>query len=95
MSSIEELVKTMITAVIPIFSVAIALYVVRIVKGPTVSDMALAIDCLSYTTCFFMTLLAIYFKAPFLIVCSICLALWTYIFTVYLAKYLERRELGE
>ncbi|TDA35961.1 hypothetical protein DSO06_01370 [Candidatus Nezhaarchaeota archaeon WYZ-LMO8] len=57
--------------------------------------MALAIDCLTYDVCFFMALLAVYFKAPFLIVCSICLALWTYIFSVYLAKYLERRELGE
>lgn len=92
---VEGLVKMLITAIMPILGIAIALYVVRIVKGPTVSDMALAIDCLSYTTCLLMALLSIYFEAPFLMVCSICLALWTYIFSVYLAKYLERRELGE
>jgi len=93
--SVEELVRTLIIAITPIFCVAVALYTVRIIKGPTPSDMALAIDCLTYDVCFFMALLAVYFKAPFLIVCSICLALWTYIFSVYLAKYLERRELGE
>lgn len=92
---VEELVKALITAIIPIFGVAMALYTVRIIKGPTPSDMALAIDCLSYDVCFFMALLAVYFEAPFLMVCSICLALWIYIFSLYLAKYLERRELGE
>lgn len=93
--SVEELVKTLIIAVMPIFGAAIVLYAIRIIKGPTVSDMALAVDCLSYDICFFMALLAIYFEAPFLMVCSICLALWTYIFSVYLAKYLEQKELGE
>lgn len=93
--SVEELVRTLIIVIMPIFGIAIALYTVRIIKGPTISDMALAIDCLSYDVCFLMALLAIYFKAPFLIVCSICLALWTYVFSMYLAKYLERRELGE
>ncbi|MEM4653258.1 MAG: monovalent cation/H+ antiporter complex subunit F [Candidatus Nezhaarchaeales archaeon] len=93
--SVEELVRTLVTLIMPIFGAAIALYTVRIIKGPTVSDMALAVDCLSYDVCFFIALLAVYFKAPFLVVCSICLALWTYIFSIYLAKYLERRELGE
>ncbi|MDH5815381.1 MAG: monovalent cation/H+ antiporter complex subunit F [Candidatus Nezhaarchaeota archaeon] len=93
--SIEELVRTVVILIMPIFGAAIALYAVRIIKGPTVSDMALAVDCLSYDVCFFIALLAVYFKAPFLVVCSICLALWTYVFSIYLAKYLERRELGE
>jgi len=93
--SVEELVKTVITALIPVFGVAIALYTVRIIKGPTAPDMTLAVDCLSYDVCFFMALLAIYFETPFLIVCAICLALWTYIFDLYIAKYLERKELGE
>ncbi|MCS7139850.1 MAG: monovalent cation/H+ antiporter complex subunit F [Candidatus Nezhaarchaeota archaeon] len=92
---VEELVKAVIITTMPIFAVAIALYTIRIIKGPTVPDMALAVDCLSYDVCFFMALLAIYFEAPFLIVCAICLALWTYIFSVYIAKYLERKELGE
>ncbi|MEM4425175.1 MAG: monovalent cation/H+ antiporter complex subunit F [Candidatus Nezhaarchaeales archaeon] len=93
--SVEELVRTLVILIMPIFGAAIALYAVRIIKGPTVSDMALAVDCLSYDVCFFIALLAVYFKAPFLVVCSICLALWTYVFSIYLAKYLERRELGE
>jgi multicomponent Na+:H+ antiporter subunit F len=57
--------------------------------------MTLAVDCLCFDVCFFMAALAIYFKAPFIIICSICLALWAYIFDLYMAKYLERRELGE
>ncbi len=92
---IEDVVKMTIVAITPIFVTAMALYVVRAIKGPTVADMALAIDCLAFDVCFFMAALAIYFEAPFLIVCSICLALWAYIFDLYIAKYLERRELGE
>jgi multicomponent Na+:H+ antiporter subunit F len=93
--SVEELVKTVITVITPIFAIAMILYTVRAIKGPTVADMTLAIDCLAFDVCFFMAVLAVYFKAPFLIVCSICLALWAYIFDLYMAKYLERRELGE
>jgi multicomponent Na+:H+ antiporter subunit F len=92
---VEELVKMTVMAITPIFAIAMVLYTVRAVKGPTVADMALAIDCLAFDVCFFMAILAVYFKAPFLIVCSICLALWAYIFDLYIAKYLERRELGE
>lgn len=91
----EELVKTVIIAIVPIFAVAMVLYTVRAIKGPTIADMVLAIDCLTFDVCFFMAVLALYFKAPFLIACSICLALWAYIFDLYMAKYLERRELGE
>lgn len=93
--TVEELVKTVIIAVIPVFGAAIILYVVRAIKGPTVADMTLAVDCLSYDVCFLMAVLAIYFEAPILIICAICLALWTYIFDLYVAKYLERKELGE
>ena len=92
---IEELVKTTVMAITPIFAVAMVLYTVRAVKGPTVADMVLAIDCLTFDVCFFMAVLAVYFEIPFLIVCSICLALWAYIFDLYMAKYLERKELGE
>jgi len=92
---VEDFVRTTIIAITPIFAAAMALYVVRAIKGPTVVDMTLAIDCLCFDVCFFMAMLAIYFKAPFLVACSMCLALWAYIFDLYMAKYLERKELGE
>ncbi|MDI9619517.1 MAG: monovalent cation/H+ antiporter complex subunit F [Candidatus Nezhaarchaeota archaeon] len=91
----EELVKTVILFLIPVFGVSVILYSVRVARGPTIPDMALAVDCLSYDVCFLMALLAVYFEAPFLVVCAICLALWAYMFDLYMAKYLEKKELGE
>jgi multicomponent Na+:H+ antiporter subunit F len=92
---VEQLVTTFITAALPIFLISASLYVVRLIKGPTIPDMILAVDCLSYDVSLFMALLAIYFRSPFLIVGAISLALWAYALDLYAAKWMEGRELGE
>jgi multicomponent Na+:H+ antiporter subunit F len=92
---VEQLVTAFITAVLPIFLISASLYVVRLIKGPTIPDMILAVDCLSYDVSLFMALLAIYFRSPFLIVGAISLALWAYALDLYAAKWMEGRELGE
>ncbi|MEM4699584.1 MAG: monovalent cation/H+ antiporter complex subunit F [Candidatus Nezhaarchaeales archaeon] len=91
---VEELVNTFILIVLPLFIASASLYVVRLIKGPTVPDMILAADCLSYDLCLFMALLAIYFKSATLIVGSLSLALWAYALDLYAAKWMEGRELG-
>jgi multicomponent Na+:H+ antiporter subunit F len=92
---VEQLVAAFITAALPIFLISASLYVVRLIKGPTIPDMILAVDCLSYDVSLFMALLAIYFRSPFLIVGAISLALWAYALDLYAAKWMEGRELGE
>jgi len=92
---VEELIINFIVAVFPFFVASVSLYTVRLVKGPTIPDMILAVDCVSYDLSLFMALLAIYFRSPFLIVGAISLALWAYALDLYAAKWMEGRELGE
>lgn len=92
---IEEQVMLFITAIIPIFIVSIILYLIRILKGSTIPDMVIAVDAISYDIAVFLAVLAIYFKSPILISCVIVLMLWAYALDIYVAKYLESKEMGE
>ncbi len=93
--SLESHVITFLTFVIPIYIVAFVLYIVRALKGPTIPDIVLAVDALSYDLAAFLAILAVYLRSPLLIPCAIVLALWIYALDVYVAKYLEAREVGE
>ncbi len=92
---IETLVTTVISFTIPIFIVAFILYLIRILKGPTISDRVLAIDALAFDLVVFLVVLGIYFKSPVLPITGVVLALWAYALDIFVAKYLERREMGE
>ena len=79
---------------IPLYMASFTLYVIRAVKGPTIADIVLAIDCLSYDLAVFLALLSIYFKSAFLVSSAIILALWAYILDVYIAKHIVSKEVG-
>ncbi|PUA34050.1 MAG: pH regulation protein F [Zestosphaera tikiterensis] len=85
----------MILYALPVYLLAFLLYVVRAVKGPTIPDMVLAVDALSYDLAAFLAILAVVFKIPILIPVAIVLALWIYALDIYVAKYLESKEMGE
>ncbi|MEM0500773.1 MAG: monovalent cation/H+ antiporter complex subunit F [Ignisphaera sp.] len=91
---IEEHVMFFITIIIPVFIVSIVLYLIRALKGPTIPDMVIAIDAVSYDIAVFLAVLAVYFKSPILVSCVIVLMLWAYALDIYVAKYLESREMG-
>lgn len=78
----------------PLYLAAVALYTVRLIKGPTIPDIVLAVDCLSYDLAVFLMALSIYYRTPFLIAPPIMLALWVYLLDVYVSKYLVTREVG-
>jgi multicomponent Na+:H+ antiporter subunit F len=86
---------TVVFWVMPIYLVAFALYSVRAVKGPTIPDSVLAIDAMSYDLAAFITILSILFRSPILIAVAIVLALWVFALDIYVAKYLESKEMGE
>ncbi len=90
-----DLVVTYITYIIPIFILAFILYIYRALKGPTISDQVLAIDAMTYDIAAFLVILAIYLRIPILIATAMVLALWVYAFDIYIAKYLEKKEMGE
>ncbi len=93
--NLESLATTYILIIIPVFLAAFIIYVIRAVKGPSIPDSVLAIDALSYDVAAFMIILAIYFKSPFLIPGAIILAIWAYALDIFVAKYYEKKELGE
>lgn len=90
-----DVVAVAITYFIPIFIAAFALYILRAIKGPTISDQVLAIDAMTYDLAAFLVILAIYLRIPILIGTAIVLSLWIYAFDVYIAKYLEKKEMGD
>ncbi len=93
--NLESLATTYVLIIIPVFLAAFIIYVIRAVKGPSIPDSVLAIDALSYDVAAFMIILAIYFKSPFLIPGAIILAIWAYALDIFVAKYYEKKELGE
>ncbi|RKZ01358.1 MAG: pH regulation protein F [Candidatus Hydrothermota bacterium] len=77
---------------IPLYLSAIVIYAIRAIRGPTVPDIILAVDCISFDIAAFMAVLAIYFKSVFLIGAPIILALWAYLLDMYVAKLLVSKE---
>jgi multicomponent Na+:H+ antiporter subunit F len=78
----------------PLYVLAVALYSYRVLRGPTIPDIILAVDCLSYDLAVFLMALAIYYKTPFLVAPPLMLALWAYLLDIYVSKYLVTREVG-
>lgn len=94
MKEVEALVTSVIYAAIPIFIAAYVLYFIRILKGPTLPDRVLAVDCLAFDLTVFLVALGILFRSPVMPAVAVVLALWTYALDVFIAKYLEMREMG-
>jgi multicomponent Na+:H+ antiporter subunit F len=91
---LEYLVPTVLTILIPFYIASFLLYMVRVVRGPTLPDRVLAVDSLGYDLAAFMVVLSVLLKAPLMIVSALALALWIYALDIYVAKYLEAREMG-
>jgi len=86
---------TLVIAIgMPLYLTAAVLYSIRAIRGPTIPDMVLAIDCLSYDLAVFLAAMALYYKTPFMTAPPIMLALWVYLLDIYVSKYLVTREVG-
>lgn len=90
-----EIIDTVLKATIPIFIAAFILYIYRALKGPTISDQILAIDAMSYDLAVFFIVLSILLRNPLLVGVALVLALWIYALDIYVAKFLEKKEMGE
>jgi len=90
----ENLLFMILMIAFPFYLAAFVLYSIRIVKGPTIFDSVLAVDCLSFDLAAFIAILAIYFRSAFLATSAIILALWAFLLDLYLAKYFLKREVG-
>lgn len=92
--NVEGLVSITLTVLIPFYVISFLLYVVRIIRGLTLPDRVLAIDSLGYDLAAFMIVLSILLRTPVVVVSGLVLALWIYALDIYVAKYLEAREMG-
>lgn len=84
----------LILAVSIIYVVAIVLLTVTALKGPTLGDQVLAIDVITYATVVLIVLFSVFLREPILTVVAIPLALWIYALDIYVAKYLEKGDIG-
>ncbi len=88
-------VQLFILYILPVFITAFILYTIRALRDPSISDIVLAVDSMSYDLAAFLVILAIFFREPILIGTAIVLALWAYSLDIYVSKYLEKKEMGE
>ncbi len=87
--------ETLVATSVIIYIVALTLYTVRVVRGPTVPDRILAVDALTYDLAALIAVIGLLLRSPLLVPSAIVLALWVYALDLYVAKYLEGRELGD
>ncbi|MEM4040607.1 MAG: monovalent cation/H+ antiporter complex subunit F, partial [Ignisphaera sp.] len=66
---IESWISSFLMFSIAIYITSFSLYLVRIIKGPTLPDMVIAIDALGYDLAAFFIVLSILFRSPILIIC--------------------------
>ena len=85
----------LISIAISFFITASILYFIRLVKGPTLPDIVLAIDVLSYDLAVFIIAFSIACRSPLLAVGALPLVLWAYLLDMYVSKYFMRKELGD
>jgi len=83
-----DIILTVLTILLALYLISFALYIVRVLKGPTIPDRVLALDSLGYDLAAFMLILSIYLNSPMMAVCALSLALWIYALDIYVAKYL-------
>jgi len=89
------MIDTVIIVLISIFLLPIGISSYRLIKGPSIPDRMLAIDVISYTSTVIVALMALSIGSPLMIIVSFSLALWYYIGSLYVARYLEGEEIGD
>ncbi|MCS7250228.1 MAG: monovalent cation/H+ antiporter complex subunit F [candidate division WOR-3 bacterium] len=67
----------------------------RALRGPSISDRAIAVDIMSILFCGITALMAFRYNLPYLLDLSITIAILAFIGTLALAKYLEGRHLDD
>ncbi len=83
-----ELLNSLLPWMIGLFATAMLIYSYRVLRGPTVPDMVLALDALTVDLVVLFMLITLYYKTPYLAIGAIPLSAWVFILDIYVAKYL-------
>lgn len=84
-----------LVVVIVVYTVSALIYIIRLVKGPSIPDRVLALDALSFDLAVFLALFSLLLQKPVMVSGIIPLVLWIHAVDIYVSKYLEAREMGE
>ena len=80
---------------LPLLTISSVLYLLVVYRGPTISDRVLSADVFFYTSTLFFGIVGLLLGSPIMVACTVVLVLWAYALDIYVAKYLERGELGD
>ena len=83
------------SVLIVILTLAAFFCLYRALKGPSISDRAIAVDIMSVLFTSITALLALRYKLAYLMDLALALAVISFVGTLALAKYLEGRSLDD
>ena len=91
----STLLATAIVVTLGLYSLAMALAVVRLLRGPQAQDRVLALDFLYINGMLVMLVLGIRFASSMYFVAALLIALFGFVGSAALAKFLLRGEIIE
>jgi multicomponent Na+:H+ antiporter subunit F len=92
---VVDVIRIVIEVVVFIYIASFFLYIVRLIKGPTLFDKVLVVDAFSYDLMVFMALIAIYTGNPYMASPMVLVALWAFALDMYISKIVEYGDIGE
>ena len=91
----SPLLATAITVTLVLYAAAMALALVRLMRGPSAQDRVLALDFLSVVAMLMMLVLAVRYDSSMYFEAALLLALFSFVSSVAMAKFLLRGEVIE
>ncbi|HEX2541380.1 MAG TPA: K+/H+ antiporter subunit F [Caldimonas sp.] len=91
----SPLLATAITVTLVLYAAAMALGLVRLMRGPSAQDRVLALDFLSAVAMLMMLVLAVRYDSSMYFEAALLLALFSFVSSVAMAKFLLRGEVIE
>ncbi|MFC5542963.1 MAG: Na(+)/H(+) antiporter subunit F1 [Bacilli bacterium] len=84
------MIETMLLIALALFMIAIALHVIRIIKGPTMPDRAIALDTIGVNLISSMAIVSILFETTAFLEAILILGILAFIGTIAFSKFIER-----
>jgi len=91
----SPLLATAITVTLILYAFAMAIALLRLMRGPSAEDRVLALDYLSVVAMLMMLVLAIRYDSSMYFEGALLLALFSFVSSVAMAKFLLRGEVIE
>ena len=91
----SPLLATAVTITLSLYALAMALGLLRLMRGPSAQDRVLALDFLSVVAMLMLLVLAIRYDSSMYFEAALLLALVSFVSSVAMAKFLLRGEVIE